>query len=95
MLGGFKWCTTTSSDTLFVMPLPLFHKVKVNYSNAILNHGLNSTMQVQVSEDSLDYLCSTVWNGLNVRMVYGSLWGRSTIIYFIVYLTAMSVAQTT
>ena len=52
----------------FVKKLPLFYKVKGNYSNAILNHGLNSTMQVQVPEDSLDYLCSTEWNGLNVRM---------------------------
>jgi len=52
----------------FVKTLPLFHKVNGNYSNAILNHGINSTMQVHVSENSLDYLCSTVLNGLNVRM---------------------------
>jgi hypothetical protein len=52
----------------FVKTLPLFHKVNENYSNAIQNHGINSTMQVQVSENSLDYLCSTVLNGLNVRM---------------------------
>jgi len=52
----------------FVKTLPLFHKVNGNYSNGILNHGINSTMQVQTSENSLDYLCSTVLNGLNVRM---------------------------